>query len=138
MKTNAFIGLTRTPTEKQLAEALGPARPAWDGLLDGVARAHGLTPAWKSYSIKMGWVLQLKQKQRNIVHLGPCRGSFQTLIIFGDKAMAVVREIGWPQRIRKIINEAPRYPEGTGVRLQIKKAKDIDVVKKLAAIKMDH
>ena len=37
-----------------------------------------------------------------------------------------------------MLDEAPKYPEGTGLRFQIKAAKDIAVVKKLAAIKLQH
>ena len=36
----------------------------------------------------------------------------------------------------KIMDEAPRYPEGTGVRLEIKARKDLAVVKKLAEVKL--
>jgi hypothetical protein len=136
MKPNAFIGQNRKPTEKQLAEALGPAGAAWDGALESIGKGNGLTPEWKSYSIKTGWSLRLKRKERNIVYLSPWRGGFQVLFIFGDKAMAAVRSAKWPQRVRKILNEAPRYPEGTGVRLEIKKPKDIEPVKQLAAIKL--
>jgi hypothetical protein len=138
MKPNAFIGQTRTPTEKRLAEALGPAKSAWDGLVKGLAKEHGLTREWKFYSIKTGWAFRLKRKERNIVHLGPCLGSFQVALIFGDKAMAAVRAARFPARIRKVIDEAPRYPEGTGIRLEIKKPKDIEIVKRLAAIKLAH
>jgi hypothetical protein len=35
----------------------------------------------------------------------------------------------------KIIDQAPRYPEGTGVRLQIAARKDLAAVKKLAEVK---
>jgi hypothetical protein len=138
MKPNAFIGQTRTPTEQQLAEALGPAKIAWDELLAGTAKEQGLTPEWKFYSVKMGWALRLKRKERNIVHLGPCRDSFQVLLIFGDKAMTAMRAMKLSQRIRKLLAKAPRYPEGTGIRLEIKKPKDIEMVKQLAAIKLAH
>jgi hypothetical protein len=138
MKPNAFIGENRQPTEKQLAEALGPAKSAWDGLVNGLAKEHGLTREWKFYSITMGWAFRLKRKGRNIVHLGPCKGSFLVAFIFGDKAMAAVREARFPARIRKVIDKAPRYPEGTGIRMEMKKPKDIEIVKQLAAIKLAH
>jgi len=136
MKPNAFIGKTKPPTAAELTAALGPAKAAWDGLLAEMAQENGLTAEWKSYSVKMGWALQLRRKGRNIVHLGPRQGSFQAAIIFGDKAMAAVWEAKWPQRIRKILSEAPRYPEGTGVRIEIKKPKDVEIVKQLAAVKL--
>jgi hypothetical protein len=138
MKPNAFIGQSRKPTEKQLAEALGPAKTAWDGLAEGLAKEQSLTREWKSYSIKMGWSLRLKRKERSIVYLSPFRDGFQAAFIFGDKAMGTVRKTEWPQRIQKILSEAPRYPEGTGIRLNIKKPKDTEIVKQLAAIKLAH
>jgi hypothetical protein len=48
------------------------------------------------------------------------------------------RQSKLPQRVIKIINEAPRYPEGTGVRIDVKGPRDIPIVKKLAAVKLDN
>jgi hypothetical protein len=36
------------------------------------------------------------------------------------------------------MNEAPKYPEGTGVRITLKNPKDIAAVKQLAAIKIEN
>lgn len=138
MSLNAFIGKSKKPTDAELAAALGDAKALWDQSVAELAAEHGLKGEWKFYSIKMGWSFRLKRKERNIVHFGPFRGGFMVALIFGDKAMAAVRETKWPQRIRKVLNEAPRYPEGTGVRLEIKKANDIEIVKQLAAIKLAH
>ncbi len=135
---NAIIGQLKPPTDAELAVALGDAKSLWDQLVSGLAAEHGLKTEWKSYSIKMGWGMRLKRKERNIVHFSPRRGGFQAALIFGEKAMAAVRAAKWPLRIRKILDEAPRYPEGTGVRLEIKSARDIQVVAKLAEIKLAH
>jgi len=50
--------------------------------------------------------------------------------------MRAARASKLPQRIIKIMEEAPRYPEGTGVRVAMKNPKDIAAVKLLAAIKL--
>jgi hypothetical protein len=133
---NAFIGQTRPPSDAEVSAALGNAKPFWDQLVAELASEHGLKTEWKFYSIKMGWSFRLKRKERNIVHFGPFQGGFQVVLIFGDKTMAAVRETKWPPRVRKILNEALRYPEGTGVRLEIKNTNDIEVVKQLAALKL--
>ena len=138
MRPNAFIGKTKPPTDAELAAALGAAKALWDKLVAEMTAEHGLNTEWKSYSIKMGWGMRLKRKERNIVHFGPRRGGFQVALIFGDKAMAAVREAKWPQRFQKILQDAPRYPEGTGVRLEIKSARDIQMVARLAEIKLAH
>jgi hypothetical protein len=38
--------------------------------------------------------------------------------------------------VLKVIDEAPKYAEGRGVRLEIRNKKDLEAVKELAAIKM--
>jgi hypothetical protein len=91
---------------------------------------------WNSYSPKAGWSLRVKRKARTIVWLGPRAGSFIAALILGDKAVQAARQSKLPPRVIKIINEAKRYAEGTGVRLEVKTPKDIALVKMLAAIKL--
>jgi hypothetical protein len=122
-----------------LGAALGSAKALWDQLLAGLAGEYDLTvQEWNSYSLKAGWALRLKCKGRNIVYLSPCQGCFRVMFILGDKAVAAARQSDLSPRVIKIINAAPRYPEGTGVRLEIKKAKDIETVTRLAGIKLAH
>ena len=139
MLPNAFIGKTKKPTGDELATALGPTRELWDQLVHALAQELGVdVQEWSSYSPKAGWSLRLKCKRRTIVWLGPCLGCFRVAFIFGDRAMKAVRQIKLPQRVIKIIDEAPRYPEGTGIRFNMKGPKDIAIVKKLAAVKLEN
>jgi hypothetical protein len=137
MLPNAFIGKADKPTEKELAAALGSAKKLWDELVADLVKENGIdTQEWYSYSVKSGWYLRLKVKKRNIVYLGPCKGLFSAAFVLGDKAIKAAKQSDLPKPILKIINESKRYAEGTVVRLDIKKAKDIDIVKKLATIKL--
>jgi hypothetical protein len=139
MLPNAFIGKPQKPTDAELAAALGPAKVLWDQSLAGLADEHNLTvQEWNSYSRKAGWSLRLKHKDRNIVYLSPREGCFFVSFALGDKAVAAARQSGLPQSVIKTINEAKRYAEGTAVRIEIKQAKDIEIVKQLAAIKLAH
>ncbi len=139
MLPNAFIGQAKKPTEDELSEALGGAKGLWDQLVAELAVEYGADiQEWNSYSPKAGWSLRLKHKKRNIVYLSPCRGSFRVALILGDKAVKAARQSGLPQRVIRIIKEAPRYPEGTGVRMDVKGPKDIAIVKKLANIKLEN
>jgi hypothetical protein len=94
------------------------------------------TQEWNSYSLKAGWALRLKLKKRNILYMSPCRNCFQVALILGDKAVNAARQRKLPQRILKAIDEAPRYPEGTGVRLVVKRMSDLPAICKLAEIKL--
>ena len=138
-KVNAFIGELKKPTEVQLSAALGLSKQIWDTLVADLAEENGVdVQEWNSYSPKAGWAIRLKRKKRTIVWLSPCHGYFRVMFILGDKAVKAARQSKLPQRIMKIIAEAPRYPEGTGLRIDVKGPKDIPAIKKLAAIKLEN
>jgi hypothetical protein len=80
--------------------------------------------------------MRLKLKKRNILYMAPCRGCFRVAFILGDKAVKAARQIKLPQRILKAIDDAPRYPEGTGVRLIVKRMSDLPAILKLAEVKL--
>ena len=137
MTANAFINQTKPPTDAELTAALGAAKPVWDQLLAELAQEFAVNiHEWNSYSPKAGWSLRVKCKARTIVWLAPCAGLFRVAFIFGAKAVLAARGAKLPSHIQKIISEAPKYPEGTGVRLEVKSSKDIATLKKLAAIKL--
>lgn len=139
MIENAFINKTKPPTNAELAVALGAAKQVWDELLMAVAQDCGATAReWRSYSLKFGWALRAKRKARTIVWLAPSKDCFEVLFILGEAAMAAARQTRLPQRVLQVINEAPKYPEGFGVRLRVKSLRDLAAVKKLARIKLTH
>ena len=63
-------------------------------------------------------------------------GSFQAALVLGDKAVKEASAL--PARVRRIIAEAPRYAEGTGVRVSVNGPEDVSAIKKLARIKSDN
>jgi len=139
MLENAFIGKTTQPTQKELASELGPTTKLWEQLVTAITDECGITEQeWNSYSPKAGWALRLKHKKRNIVYLSPCHGAFRVSFILGDKAMNVARELKCPEKVRKIIADAPHYPEGSGIRLDIKTAADLKAVRDLAKVKIEN
>jgi Protein of unknown function (DUF3788) len=139
MVPNAFIGRTERPTDADLATALGPVKPVWDGLLADLAAKHGVTvQEWSSYSLKAGWSLRLKRGKRTIVWMAPCEACFRVAFILGDKALLAARQSGLSARALRALDEAERYPEGTGVRLLINGPADIPTVKKLAVVKLEN
>lgn len=136
---NAFIGRTSPPSDADLESALGRAKPVWDQLVANLASEHKVTiQEWRSYSVKTGWALRLMRGKRTIVWLAPSAGFFQTAFIFGDRAVRAARESRLSARVLQMLDSAPRYPEGTALRLQIRSAKDLVLVKKLALLKLEY
>jgi hypothetical protein len=134
---NAFIEHSDRPSPAELSAALGPSTTVWEQLIGWLAAEHGVADLeWKSTSPKYGWSLLLKLKKRTILYLGPCAGCFRAAFVLGDRAVAAARQSDLPKKVLKAIDEAPRYAEGTGVRLLIKRQSDLAAIRKLAAIKL--
>jgi len=136
--TNAFIGKTEQPTPEELTAVLGPSEKLWDELVQWMAKELGAaTQEWKGVvPKKYGWSLRLKIKARNIVYLGPSTGCFSVAFALGDRALKAAKEAHFPAAVTQAIADAPRYPEGTGVRLVVKTARDLPAIRKLAEIKV--
>jgi len=139
MIENAFIGKLTQPTPKELAARLGGSKELWNQLVSEIVRECGITDKeWNCYSPKAGWSLRLKQKKRNIIYLAPCNGCFRIALILGDKAMKVAKAAKFPDKFAKLIAEAPRYPEGSAIRLEVTSAGDIAFVTQLAKVKVEN
>jgi hypothetical protein len=134
---NAFVNHAAQPTPEELSAALGSTAILWNKLTECLADEYGLTiQEWTSYSLKAGWSMRLKLKKRNILYMAPCKDCFRVAFILGDKAVKAAHQSKLPQSITKAIDDAPRYPEGTGVRFVVKRVADLAGIQKLAAIKL--
>lgn len=139
MAATVLINGTKPPTDAELTATLGAAKPVWDELLIAVAQECGATVReWKCYSPKSGWALRAKRKDRTIIWLTPSRDCFEVLFILGEAAMTAARHTRLPQHVLRILKEAPKYPEGSGVRVRVKSMRDLAAVKKLAAVKFTY
>ena len=133
---NAFIGRTTLPAPKEISAALGLSADLWQEIVDWLAAQGDTEQEWKSTSPKYGWSLLLKLKKRTIVYLGPCNGCFRVAFVLGARAVAAARTSDLSKSTLKLLDEAPRYAEGTGLRLLVKDTEDLAEVRKLALIKL--
>ncbi len=139
MQPNAFIGRPDEPTDADLSEVLGSAKVLWDRLVSNLSEKHEVSvQEWNSYSRKAGWALKLKRKDRTIVYLSPAAGCFMASFALGDRAVEATRQTDFPEAVIETINQARRYAEGTAVRIDVRTPEDVDVIEKLAVIKLAH
>ena len=139
MEPNAFIGKKEQPNDEDLAQALGPTKAIWDGLIADLASEYGVdVQEWRCYSSKSGWSLRLKRKKRTIVWLVPCEGCFRVMFILGNKAMQAAQGVALSAAAVRALDEAEKYSEGFGVRLMIKSPRDLAAVKKLTVVKLEN
>lgn len=134
---NAFIGRTDQPSSAEIEKALGKSVPAWKQFVEWLVKSESvIDQEWQSYSPKYGWALRMKKKKRTIVYLAPALGCFRVSFVLGPRAVEAARESDLPEDTKKAIEEAPRYPEGTGVRFVAKYLKDLEPLRALVRIKL--
>jgi len=139
MLTNAFINRAEAPGEADLAAALGAVKAVWDKLIATLTEEHELdAQEWNSSGPKQGWALRLKKQRRNILYLVPSPGAFTVALVLGDKAVKAARQSKLPARVIEILDEAPRYPEGTGLRIDVRGSTMIPAIRRLTAIKLQN
>jgi Protein of unknown function (DUF3788) len=135
---NAFLGWANQPSDFEIAAVLGPVAPLWSQLIDQVtADAGQLTQEWKGiYVHKYGWSLRLKQKRRTIIFMSPCLNCFRVAFTLSDKAVTAAKEAHLPEAVSQALATAPKYPEGTGLRITVNRPGDLPAIRKIARIKL--
>jgi len=129
-----FDDKTRRPDEAALAAALGPLKKLWDDLVGHLVETY--PPASEDWTFYKSWSLRLKHKKRTILYLLPRDRMFLVAFVFGGPATETARQSRLPKAVLKAIDEAPVYPEGRGFRLEVRTDRDLETMKRLAAIKM--
>ena len=66
----------------------------------------------------------------------PCEGYFLASFALGEKAVKAAHDSDLPTSVLRVIDSAKKYAEGRGVRLEVRNARAVRNVEKLAVIKM--
>ena len=136
MALSAFTDKHHPPTEVALRETLGAAHTVWVNLIDAVAkRIDPVDQVWGFTSASTGWGLRLRQKDRVILYMTPQNGQFLASLALGEKAVAATATVRLAADLREAIAAAPRYAEGRGVRVTVKRATQVAGLATLAEIK---
>jgi len=130
----AFDDKSKQPDDAQLTKALGPSKKLWDEFILHIAREY--EPITREWGFYKAWSLRLKLKKRTIVYMIPLTGHFICAYVLGGKATEEARRADLPEAVLKTINEARVYAEGRGFRLEVRNQRDLEAMKKLAAVKM--
>jgi hypothetical protein len=134
---SAFGDKAGPPTAGELQRTLGPAGAAWSKLAKYVEKTYGpAVEQWNFAGAKFGWSLRLRKAERVILYLIPQAGQFLVGIVLGGKAVDAAQSAGLPAAVLAAIAAAPRYAEGTGLRLPIAGEQDLPPVEILTALKM--
>jgi hypothetical protein len=138
MAMSIFDDKTKQPTGRMLSKALGKQYQLWKDIAQYVVEKYPKAfEEWKYFSVKnYGWSFRLKDKKRNIIYLGPRDGFFMAAFVFSDKAVDAVQDSSLAQSIKDELRNAKKYPEGRGIRLEVRNKADIANIKILVDIKL--
>jgi hypothetical protein len=138
MALSAFDDPDLPPTPARVRRCLGDAASHWEDLVAHVAgTCPPLEELWNFAGAKFGWSLRLKRAERVLVYLTPQEGQFIVGLVLGEKAVAAAAEKGLPPAVLTLLDAAPRYAEGRGIRLTIVPGDDLGAVRQLVALKAE-
>ena len=135
MAMSALDEKARHPTEDQLRAVLGRSYGSWIKLLALIAER--INPATEVWKFSTGWSLRVLHKDRVIVYLIPQQNQFLASFALGEKAVAAARAARLSAAVLRIIDDAPRYAEGRGVRIPVRGSRQLTTLARLAQIKRE-
>ena len=137
MSLSYFSDKSVTPDENMLTEAFGEAKKLWDEIKEYVIDNYPpVTEEWFFSGAKWGWSFRLKRKKRVILYFTSQEGWFYNGFVLGDRAKGYAEEAGLSPEVMEVINNAPKYGEGTGFRAEVRSPDILFDIKKLIEVKM--
>ena len=139
MALSAFSEKTRPPTADELRSVLGKSYDSWTRLIALVAERIGpVTEVWAFAGTSTGWGLRLRRTERVILYMTPRTHQFLVSFALGEKAVAALRAAKLAASVRDAIEEAPRYAEGRGVRIEVRSGRQLASLATVARIKWEN
>lgn len=137
MALSVFDDEAGPPEAHELVEALGSAGELWDELVRHVSETFpAVTDTWNYGGDKFGWSLRLRSKDKILLHLTPQTGQFLLGVVLGEPAVQRAHDERLADRVTQVIDAAPRYGEGRGIRLPVRTKGDLATAIALAALKL--
>lgn len=127
------------PTDNDLVENLGDTYDLWKQIYDFVLIKYpnGL-PEWNHPGKKYGWSFRIKDKRRAIIYFLPRDKYFKVAFVFGQKATDIVLSSDISLDIKTELEQATKYAEGRGIRIDVKNDLILPDIKRLIEIKLDN
>jgi len=125
------------PTPAELTRVLGPSEETWHHLVSRIESTYGpLSTEWNFAGAKYGWNARVRRKKRTILYLIPQNQTFLVGLVLGDRALGLLRRDDLKAGVLAIIDEAPRYGEGTGFRVPVSSNADCSDIETIVEAKM--
>lgn len=139
MALSAFSDRAHPPTDADLRLVLGRSHTAWSRLIALVDESLApISRDWGYTSAGTGWGLRIRHKGRVLLYMTPSHGHFLASFALGEKAVEAARDHKLSASVLAVIEKAPKYAEGRGVRFEVRSIREVRSLVTLAQIKRAH
>lgn len=134
---SVFTDKNNQPSLSDLMVALGSNYAYWERISQLIfSKYPQAISAWHYPGQKYGWNLRIKDKKRALIYLLPREGYFMVAFVFGDKAVAEIMKAPISPGIKTELQQARKYAEGRGIRIEVKDDSPLADVGQLIDIKL--
>ncbi len=134
-----FMDATSVPTDVNLSEKLDTTYKFWLEIIAFVIQKYPNGCAeWNYPGKNYGWSFRIKDKKRAIIYLLPRDKFFKVAFVFGQKATDIILSSDITNEIKTELEQARKYAEGRGIRIDIKNNSKLLDIKKLIEIKLNN
>ena len=124
------------PTMEEAHQAAGTAAPIWDALVAFAIDDCGAKGGFVHWGKEYGWALQFVRAGRPFFTLYPAGGTVTLQVVLGRADRASADSLPLADRIRREIDQARSYPDGTWVYLHLSSLEDVPDVRRLIGLKL--
>lgn len=127
------------PEQKDLMTALGTSYELWTQIEKFVMEQYpaGLAE-WNYPGKKYGWSYRIKDKKRAIIYFLPREKYFKVGFVFGQKATDEIMDSTISSDIKTELEQATKYAEGRGIRIDVNNSSKLHDIKQLIEIKLKY
>lgn len=137
MDTSIFMNKAEKPDKVKLQLGIDKNIELWVLLRDRVYEKYpAATEEWNFPGKKYGWSFRIKDKKRAIIYLLPREGYFKVAFVFGQKATDQIMDSDISQKIKEELQNAKKYAEGRGIRIDVRNNEIIPDIERLIDIKL--
>jgi hypothetical protein len=127
----------KKPDDTLIFSIIGTKKQYWNEVMNHLKENYNESSGdWNYYNDGKQWLFKMTQKKKTVFWAGLLKESFRITFYFGDKAESVIDASDLPQSVKDGFKTGKRYGKIRAISLKVSDASDIDIIKKLVAIKV--
>jgi hypothetical protein len=125
------------PTDDYIFSILGEKKILWQDIMSYASgNFKDISGAWNFYNDGKQWLYKLTQKKKTILWGAMYSDTFRITFYFGDKVEPILESSDLPLKIKEDFKTSKRYGKIRAISQKVFSASEVEIVKKLIAIKI--